>query len=900
MKVKWNLIITVVVIGCLIFLLRFLGILGDYYWFDSLSYQSVYLKILFTQIFLFLGGFLITAILLLLNFRIIRRVSPHSWSNWAYDNIKINFPNEIILPYLRWALIIFISLIMGFIWASRWESVLTFLNRQPFTLSDPVFNLNASFYTFVLPLLSSLKSYLLGILIISIITSIIAYISRGILTFRAIGHGPALSPKVKAHLSILFAILMVIIAFSYLLTAYSLVYSPRGVVFGASYADVYGYLSAYRVLIIISLLMTLFLLLNVFLKMRRFIRIGVLTMVAGIIILNGILPGLLQKLLVEPNELKKEERFIKTNIEFTRKAYNLDKIQLKEYEVNYGLNLEKIYQHPETINNIRLWDWRPLMETYKQLQEIRLYYDFPSVDIDRYYINGQYRQVMLAPRELNYDKIPSQAKTWVNQRLKYTHGYGLCLSPVNEINKEGQPQLMIKDIPPVSSVDLKITRPEIYYGKKTDNYVIVKTKTKEFDYPVGDKNEYTFYEGDGGIILGSFFKRIIYATKLQSLKLILSGYFTKESRLMLNRNLLERVHKIAPFLRQDHDPYMVISEGRLFWIMDAYTVTDKYPYSEPFTGINYIRNSVKIVIDAYHGTVDFYIIDPADPLICTYKAIFPKLFKPFETMPPDLKDHLRYPEDLFMIQSRILTNYHMEDPEVFYNKEDMWDIPMEIYENKNQQIQPYYVVMEPPEMEGAEFILMMPFTPARKSNMVSWLCARCDGQHYGELLLYKFPKKKLIYGPMQIEAKVDQNTTISEVLTLWSQKGSNVIRGNLLVLPIEGAILYVEPLFLKAEQSQLPELKRVIVGYENRIVMAESFDKALLMVFSDESSQDYVSQEQVHEMPYYPTLEKTAKEALESYNNALQYLQNGNWENFGREMNRLQEILQKLAQDESY
>ena len=520
--------------------------------------------------------------------------------------------------------------------------------------------------------------------------------------------------------------------------------------------------------------------------------------------------------------------------------------------------------------------------------------DFSDVDVDRYNIDGKYQQVMLSARELRVDKLPVKARTWVNQHLKFTHGYGACLSPVNKQTSEGLPDLIVKDIPPITKTNLKIDRPEIYYGEETNEYVVVNTTEKEFDYPKGDKNVYASYKGKGGVRISSFLKRLAFAVKYGDIKILLTDYITTDSRIMFDRSIRARVRKIAPFLSYDRDPYIVISKGKMFWIQDAYTVSDLFPYSEPsgsgFNKFNYIRNSVKIVVDAYNGDVTYYIVDEKDPIAKTFQKIYPTLFKPLAQMPQDLKKHLRYPYDLFMIQSAKYATYHMQDPQVFYNQEDLWNFPKEIYAGSEQMMDAYYIIMRLPEEKREEFLLMLPFTPNNKDNMIAWLAARSDMPNYGKLIVYKFPKDKLVYGPKQIEARIDQQTEISQQFTLWGQVGSRVIRGNLLAIPIEQSILYIEPIYLEASSGELPELKRVIAAYGKNVVMAETLDGALSGVFSGR-----VSTTARYTAPVGLGQKGLAKKALEIYNQARSKLRQGNFADFGDRLRDLKKILEDLA-----
>ncbi|MBW2317655.1 MAG: UPF0182 family protein [Deltaproteobacteria bacterium] len=717
-----------------------------------------------------------------------------------------------------------------------------------------------------------------------------------------------IAPKAKQHLIFLGGIIVLLLAWGYHLKVYGLLYSTQGPAFGASYVDIHIKALAYKVLIIVSLGFAFVLFFSAFKFRPKVVWLSVGIWIGSVLVFATVLPILVQKFVVTPNELAKESPYIAYNIDYTRKAYNLNRIKEVDFEVSDKLSAEDIKRHDVTIQNIRIWDERPLLQTYRQIQTIRLYYDFNNVDVDRYMINNQYRQVMLATRELVVNQLPPQANTWVNRHLIYTHGYGLALSPVNEVTSEGLPRLFIKDVPPSFEPDLKIERPEIYYGEKTEEYVLVKTKTKEFDYPKGDKNVYTIYQGRGGVPVKSFFRRLLFAAEFLDPQILFTTYLSPESRIMYNRRIGNRVRLIAPFLDYDGDPYVVVSGGKIYWIQDAYTTSDMYPYSQRSyghfrkKGLNYIRNSVKVTIDAYNGDVAFYIIDEKDPIVKTYSSIFPDLFKPFNEMPADLKKHIRYPRDLFEIQVDTYTKYHMEDVQVFYNQEDLWQTPDELYGDSRQGLDPYYIIMKLPEEEKEEFLLMTPFTPSKKDNMIAWLAARSDLPDYGNLLVYKLPKEKLVYGPMQIEARVDQQTDISRELSLWGQRGSRVIRGNLLAIPISDTFIYVEPVYLERgmpvatqqdkRAASLPELKRVIVAFGNRIIMEENLDKALRSVlggqiFPKQLASPTISQTQ--------DISNLGGLALQHYNKATDYLRQGNWAEYGRALENLENILRELS-----
>ncbi|MFC1568516.1 UPF0182 family protein, partial [Candidatus Margulisiibacteriota bacterium] len=734
-----------------------------------------------------------------------------------------------------WALgLLAVSFFMGLSAVTQWQVVLKALNAVPFGISDPIFGRDVGFYIFNLPLQKFSQGFIFSSLVLSLFGAAFIYLTSGAVSIERLK--PVFSKGVKAHLGLLLAALSLIFAWGLWLGELEILYSARGVVFGAGYTDVKAQLMAYNLQIVVLILLSAFFIATIFIKDYRLPLAGIASYLVIALVMGGIYPAIVQNFQVKPSEISMEAPYIVNGIKFTRLAYGLDQVEEREFAADQKLSLWQLRQNTQTVSNIRLWDPRPLIKTYRQLQGIRLYYDFADVDVDRYQINGNYQQVMLSPRELKVNNLPAKAQTWVNQHLKFTHGYGACLSPVARQTPEGLPDLIVKNIPPETKTNLKITRPEIYYGEETDDYVIVKTKEQEFDYPKGDKNIYTTYQGRGGVQISSLLRKLAFTIKYADVKILLTEYITSDSRILFDRNIHARVRKIAPFLRYDRDPYMVISDGRLFWIQDAYTISDRYPYSDPtgsgFSQFNYIRNSVKIVIDAYNGDVTYYIVDEKDPIALTYQKIYPKLFKALAEMPDDLKLHLRYPEDLFMVQAHKYAVFHMEDPQVFYNQEDLWHTPKEVYAGSEVPMAAYYIIMKLPEERKEEFLLMLPFTPNNKDNMISWLAARSDMPNYGKLIVYKFPKDKLIYGPKQIEARIDQQTEISQQFTLWGQVGSSVIRGNLLAIPIEQSIVYVEPIYLEASSGELPELKRVIAVYGKNVAMAETLDGALSAVFS--------------------------------------------------------------------
>jgi hypothetical protein len=638
--------------------------------------------------------------------------------------------------------------------------------------------------------------------------------------------------------------------------------------------------------------------------------VGIL--IATSILLRGFYPGIVQKYVVEPNEFQKEKEYIEYNIQATRDAYDISGIKNVDMTPKKGVEVADLQENYETLQNIRLWDYRPLLRTFKQLQEIRSYYDFYDVDIDRYTIDGDYRQVILSGRELKLSEL--QNPTWVNTKLEFTHGYGLVMNPVNEIGPSGLPILWVRDIPPEIEVPLDINRPEIYYGEQPSSYVFVNTTVEEFDYPMGDDNARTTYEGTGGVSIGSFWRRLLFTLSLGDTKILFTNVFTDESSILLNRNVQERLHKAAPFLLFDSDPYLTVIDGRLVWVQDAYTVTDRYPYSEPtrisgareYQEINYIRNSVKATVDAYDGTMNFYVMNEGDPIIKTWAAIFPDLFTSEEEMSQTLRDHIRYPKGLFDIQAQIYRTYHMENANTFYNKEDVWET-MNTMDSKNT-LSAYYVIMRLAEEEKAEFMLISPYMPVDRDNMIAWIAGRSDGENYGELLVYNFPKQELVYGPSQIAALTDQTPEISAQLSLWSQRGSDVIRGHLLVIPVENALLYVQPLYLRAASSDLPELKRVIVSTGGRVVWGETLKIAMEKLLGEsisglgtELDKEVSVEDQIPEtmQPFTgeEDLTQLIQRAQEHWDKAQESLKRADWQGYGDEMQKLEEALGELMQN---
>ncbi len=884
------------------------GFLADWLWFDSLGFGTVFATVWKAKGAAFGIAAGVSWVVLAVNGLLAARTPPLRVRQLRLvlnprDSERLPEVIEFSPETLPWRTIVLafatvLSLVLGLVQASNWELFLKWRYAVPFERVAPVLGHDLGFYIFALPVYGLMRDWALLITLLAAMTATGVYWGRGAIILEQ--GVPQLRAPVIRHLSVLFSLFFLVKAGDYLLQRYALLFSNNAIVFGAAYTDVQVRLPLLIGLAGLSLIATALCTANlVFLSIRLPVAAAVL--VFGVSLGSGIVPSFFQGYRVKPDELRLESPYITNNIAATRYGFGLEQISRLPFPAAGTLTPEVVAANSATIQNVRWWDPRPLLETYRQLQEIRLYYDFHDVDVDRYTLNGTYQQVLLSGRELNQSRLPPEAQTWINQHFKFTHGYGLALSPVNRFDEEGLPVFYIKDIPPASPLELRIDRPELYFGEQTDNYVVVEGGTTEFDYPKGQENMYTTYQGRDGVLLGNIWRRALLAWYFGDLKLLISGNVTASSRLLFRRLIQDRISRLAPFLQLDHDPYLTISDGRLVWVQDAYTVSDMLPYSQRNQpgGVNYIRNAVKVTVDAYDGTPVFYVADPQDPIVRTYQRIFPSLFQSLEQMPESLRAHIRYPEDLFFLQARMYGTYHMTDPEVFYNKEDLWSFPQETYNGKPVFMQPYYTIMRLPGEAHEEFILMLPMVPRNRDNMIAWLAARCDGPHYGEVLEFAFPKEKLVYGPAQIEARIDQDTTISQQLSLWNQTGSRVIRGNLLVIPIEDTLLYVEPLYLSAEQRELPELKRLIASSGDRVVMSQNVASLLAALFTKETKPPPVvtATGPAGAVPSAaePASSGNATAALQHYRQALAALRKGDWQTFGVEMDALQKALEGAA-----
>ncbi|MFH0924367.1 MAG: UPF0182 family protein [bacterium] len=911
-KIKWfALLITILL------LFNFAGTIvqgyTDWLWFRSLNFSSIFWTLALARVAtgLFFGG--IAFLIIAINFYFARNIGSKNLS-WEFTAKGQNFTQVIPIKskYINRGLIV-ISLLagalFGLIAVPQWEIVLKFWHQLLFNITDPIFKKDIGFYVFSYPFYLFLQTWLFGIVIISTVAVGFIYIKDKVLNLKR--HDFYFARHVKIHLSILAFIFFLLLAWKERLKMFGLLYSNRSMAvgYGAGYTDVHAQMLAHWILFVIAALCSIFFIINLPSKSWKLPIIGVSALLILSIIVGAMYPNLMQNMIVKPNELNKETPYIKYNIDYTRKAYGIDKVTEVPFPAEENLTMKDIIENEATIRNIKLWSKIPLKQTYKELQELRNYYEFSGVDVDRYTIDDTYTEVMLSAREMKRESLPEGAQTWENLHCKYTHGYGLCVSPVNTVTPEGKPKLLIKDFP-VNSEFNQISRPEIYYGEKDSDYVLVNTNSSEFDYPKGDENVYTHYEGKGGIKINSLFTRAMLAAQFQAANILLTNYINENSRIMIYRNISERVKVVAPFLDFDSDPYLVISKnGQLYWMVDAYTSSDKYPYATLFpyqtnfknSDFNYIRNSVKVTISAYDGNMNFYIVDQNDPIIKVYQKIFPSLFKDFKEMPEDIKIHIKYPTGLFYIQTIMYNTYHMDDVGVFYNKEDVWEIPTD----GNKRMDGYNVIMKLPEEEKEEFIYMLPLGKGDQ-NMLAWMAVRCDMPNYGKLIIYKLSKEKLVFGPQQIDKLINQKTEISEKLTLWGQEGSKVEKGDLLVIPINKGIIYVRPVYLQASSGGgLPEFKRVIVVYANKIEMEETLDKALTKIFGDiinrVAKQPEIIPTVVREQLSITTsgdVKSLAKDAQGYYQQAKKSLKEGNWLECADSIKKLESVLNRLASEE--
>ena len=912
----------------------------DWMWFDSQNLDEVYTTRLWLGVAVFFGAAILAAVFCAANWLFAWRVSlPTTVFPGQKDPISRGLSRGLTI-----AVAIAVGLILGFIAAEEWPTILLFLNSVPFNDTEPLFNNDIGFYVFDLPFWKFLRGWAMGTLVLAALGSAVVYlvgvlpsINRQVLEMQKAGRKGGeirasdlgdfklnLDSRIGVHMSILGALFLLLIAVGYWFGQYDLLYVSRSVGYGAGYSDVNARLPSIYITMVVAVLTSILLLVNLRVRTWKLLAGAAGLWALTLVLVGGVYPAIIQEAVVKPNELDNERPFIQNNITATRKAFGLDKFKDREVPVVESVTLAELAANQNTVSNIRLWDYRPLLDTYAQLQEIRQYYSFSEVDIDRYNLGGKQQQVMLSARELASNEIGEQSRTWQNQRFYYTHGYGAVVSPVNEIVGEGLPNLLVKDIPPKTAAGfeaLTITRPEIYFGEKAtnDDYIFVNSKRLEFDYPSsesgGEENKETRYAGQGGVPIADLFTKILFAIRFGDGKILLNDDFTPETKVIFHRNIRDAVQLLVPFLSYDADPYLVISEGKLYWIQDAYTTSNLYPYSTPFNrNVNYIRNSVKVVIDAYNGNAVFYISDATDPLVQAYRGIFPALFKDISAMSPDLRSHLRYPEDLMNIQAQMYSAYHMTRPEVFYAKEDLWNVPTGAQSEGSEALEAYYVNMALPGSTQTEFILILPFTPVNRDNMIAWMAAKSDGANYGQVEVIRYPKQQVVYGPKQIEARINQDPIISGQLSLWRQGGSSVRLGNLLTIPIANSILYVQPLFLQANNSRFPELKKVVVATGNSVGMGDNFKDALDVAFklkpgeiegggptpvgtpTPGPAQTPVAGQTA--VPQPTTTGRSAAELAQSasdrYDRAQAALRAGDWTTYGREIDAMKADLDAL------
>lgn len=909
----------------------------DWLWFQELGYAQIFLKSLNAQAAVFGSVFAVAFSFLYGNLRLaqIALTAPRLIFGQTVDGRPVSIERGGVARLALLSATV-LSAMLAISSAADWMKWASFFRAVSFGVTDPLLGHDISFYMFRLPVFDAVRQQCLLLTAFSLAGAGFIYLMGGDVAAEP-RYGIAFWPRLRLgqqarrHLSWLVAIGLALMAWgAWLDLPRTLITAASGdtaaVTFGASYVDAHAVIPVLRLKLVILAIGSVLAIWHGLSRQRWPVPLAlgvyVVTAVGG-----SIYGSLTQQFVVTPNEQDKEQPYIVHNIEATRRAYALDKVEERELSGDAELTAKDIVANADTIENVRLWDHQPLLQTFAQIQEIRTYYDFVSVDNDRYLIDGKSRQVMLSARELNTDSLPNQS--WVNNRLSFTHGYGLTLGPVNKVTTEGLPVLFVRDLPPKTTKDLPVTEPSIYFGEQSSNYVLVKTNTQEFHYPKSNMpatetsakdqgNVMTTYSGTGGVEVGGRMRRLMLAARFGSMEILVTNQLRKDSRILFHRQIMDRVKQIAPFLEYDRDPYLVVDGGRLFWMIDAYTESANYPYASRVSlrngeRINYVRNSVKAVVDAYNGTTSFYLADPNDPVALTIANVFPTLFKPMGDMPAGLRQHVRYPEDIFAIQSTVFATYHMTNAGVFYNKEDQWQVPaLDTGDRSTQPVQPYYTIMKLPGEKRAEFIQMLPFTPRLKDNLSAWMVARSDGEHYGKLRVYQFPKQSIVYGPSQIEARINQDQTISPQITLWGQQGSTVKFGTLLVIPIEESLLYVRPLYLKSSTGKIPELKRVIVAYDKRIVMAPTLTRALVEIFGAsvasalepdqlensatsiiESNSDMPDAVDAP-VPADATLAELAADAAAAFDRAEKAQREGDWAKYGEEQKRLRELFDRM------
>jgi uncharacterized membrane protein (UPF0182 family) len=885
----------------------------DYLWFVDVGHPDVFWTRIWSEWGVGAAFAVLTFAILYSNLAIARRmrpkVTPASWPQGVALTPQQQVEEllarvrSVVDPFTGLILVAIAALLawgVGSSMSGGWETFRLAVSGVSFGASDAHFGIDVGFFVFTLPALRAISDWLFGVLVLTLVVTALLHLYDG--GIRPAERLQGFDPHVKAHVSVLLGLIVASKAFDYWLSIYELDFSPRGQVLGASYTDVHAQMPAYGVLIVIAVVVGILLLLNIRYKGWRLPLIGLGVWIAASVLIGSIFPEVIQQLVVAPNELNYEKPYIQRNMTATRAAFDLTSVDATGFPASADLTAQDITEATSTVKNVRLWDPNVVIDSYKQLQELRFYYDFNDVDIDRYTIDGVRQQALISAREMNTTQLSDQSRTWINRHLVYTHGYGVVVSPVNKVGPDGLPELIVKDLPPKTTTNLKVTRPGIYFGEETTDYAIVGGTQKEFDYPVGGENAVTTYAGPNGIPVGSFIERLAFAIRTGDIEILFSSAINANSKVLFRRPITERVRELAPWLTLDGDPYPVITaDGKLVWVLDGFTTSEFYPYSERAAGVgvNYIRNSVKVTIDAYDGTTILYAFDDKDPVLKAYRTIFPTLLTDASKMPADITAHLRYPEDLFRMQAEVYKTYHMLDPVVFYNKEDQWALPGE---QTDKPMVPYYVLMQLPGESTENFLLMEPFTPRNKDNMIGWMAAKSDVGSYGKRVVYNFPKQRLVLGPQQIRARLNQEPDISKELTLLNQQGSQVIFGNLLVIPIKDSIVYIEPLYIQASQSAMPELKRVIVAYSDRIAMDASLGAALIKVFGAAPPGAGVTTTTPTPVP--PGGGGTSggsaadiAQARDLYAKALAAQKAGDWAAYGRYISQLGATLERLASE---
>jgi len=898
MNNRTRLIVVVVILVAAIWAAGKIAILyADYLWFQTLGFASVFTTELWAKVALGGGALAVTAVWLGANALLAGRFSPGRYIQirglpWVIPSARFKH----LLRLAGTAIILLVALTVALNTADHWYQVLQYMQAPSFEWKDPILGYDAGFYVFTLPVLVPLKNLVMMLIVMGGIAAGLAYLVGGAIAWP---HEPITRPA-ATHLGLLGSLLLLAVAAGYWLDRFELLFGSRGTVYGAGYVDVHARMPALTLMIFVSIASAALVLAGAIRRQKRIVYAGIIILV--VVHICGIIsyPTFLQRFSVTPNELAYEMPYLENNIKATRYAYGLSDIEVRPYSGAASLSLKDIRNVPGTIENVRIWDWRVLLQTYNQIESLRPYYHFTDVNVDRYRFGDQYRQVTLAARELDPNSLNEESRTWVNLHLLYTHGYGLVMNPVNTVTSEGMPELWIGNIPPQSKVPIEITQPAIYFGELTRSEIFVKTTQKEFDYPLGAENRYTEYNGKAGVDVGTTARQLLFSYYFGDWNILFTTSYTPETKVLWRRQVRERLRTLAPFFDYDNDIYPVVFNGRILWVADVYTKTGLFPYSsEARTGerLNYMRNPLKAVVDAYDGTVVFYVVDKNEPLAFVARSIFPSLFRDIEDMPEGLKAHLRYPLNMFEIQSEQYLAYHMTDPQIFYNKEDLWQRPNNFFDGRPTPIAAYYFIMTLPGEAQPEYLLMLPFTPARKDNMAGWLAGRCDGKEYGKLLCYTFPKDRLVFGPNQVEARINQNDEISPLFTLWNQHGSRVIRGNLLVLPVADSILFVEPLYLKSENAPLPELKRVIVSYQDRIAMRNNLEDALAAVFGEgppAPPPPTLQPPGAHTQPA-PGTKMPWQRAQELFERAERQQREGDWAGYGTTMKELRKAIAEGA-----